>query len=493
METYPGVIYKGEHFPKLLKESRGNYWRFSRAGTRISHKCFLYIMDEAPDWFKEGVTLYEKGDYWRAIKAFDKAIAIDPTIAEVWNNRGLALIQTEHYQEALWSINKALSVNPNYENAKKVKKIVLDLLKDPHTANTAPGPAGSTLPEVPEVPSRKHSKIFTATIIVIVLIGVTTGGVMIMKSMQNNTGTTLSAAPAPEPMTVPAHELTTSAVSTTTQLLASRPGDIPLGIGQFVFNDSLGNSDRPITVYTYRPASWNLSGPILIVMPGAGRTGESPRDTWVPYADEYSCIVLVPEFSQQYYPGDMFYPLGYIYGTTNWEPRTNWTYMAIEHLFDYVRNGTGATTPTYLLDGHSAGGQFVHRLVTFIPDARYSRAVAANAGLYVIPDYSISYPLGLRDSPLPQTGLATVFSRKLIIMSGSLDTNPNDTSLANFPAAEAEGSTRFARAQYYYATAQSQAAALGVPLNWEYHVVPGIGHDEAGMAGPSAEMLFNES
>ena len=65
----------------------------------------------------------------------------------------------------------------------------------------------------------------------------------------------------------------------------------------------------------------------------------------MPYADEYSCIVLVPEFSQQYYPGDMFYPLGYIYGTTNWEPKANWTYMAIEHLFDYVRNGTGQRHP----------------------------------------------------------------------------------------------------------------------------------------------------
>ena len=61
---------------------------------------------------------------------------------------------------------------------------------------------------------------------------------------------------------------------------------IPVGRGQFVFNDSLGNADRPITVYTYRPASWTQSGPILIVMPGAGRTGESPRDTWIPYADD---------------------------------------------------------------------------------------------------------------------------------------------------------------------------------------------------------------
>ncbi|MGA2161249.1 MAG: tetratricopeptide repeat protein [Methanoregula sp.] len=450
-------------------------------------------MDEAPNWFKKGVALYEKGDYRRAITAFDKTIAIDPTMAEVWNNRGLALVQTEQYQEALLSINKALSINPNYENAKKAKKIVLDLLKDLQNVNNAPGPAGSPLPPVPWASARKHSKIFAATIIVLVLIVVATGGLMLMKSMQNNAGTTLPTAPTPEPAIGPTAVLTTPAIPTTAQLPASGPGDIPPGKGQFVFNDSLGNSDRPITVYTYRPAAWNQSGPILIVMPGAGRTGQSPRDTWVPYAEEYDSLVLVPEFSQEYFPGDMWYPLGYIYGSTNWEPKANWTYMAIEHLFDYVREETGATQETYLLDGHSAGGQFVHRLVTFLPDARYSKAVAANAGLYVMPDYTIPYPLGLKDSPLPESELAKVFSRKLIIMSGSSDTNPKDSSLANFPAAEAEGSTRFARAQAYYASAQAQAAALGVPLNWEYHIVPGVGHDEAGMAGPSAEMLFNES
>jgi len=268
---------------------------------------------------------------------------------------------------------------------------------------------------------------------------------------------------------------------------------IPLGRGQYMFNDSLGNADRPITVYTYRPAAWNQSGPIVFVMPGAGRSGYSPRETWIPYAEQYSSLLVVPEFSQEYYPGDLWYPLGYTYGSTNWEPKANWTSMAIEHLFDDIREKSGATTSTYLLDGHSAGGQFVHRLVTFLPDARYSRAVAANAGVYVMPVYTTPYPLGLKDSLLYENQLPALFSRKLIIMSGGSDTDPNDSGLANFPAAEAQGGTRFARAQLYFATARSEAERLNVPLNWEYHVVPGVGHDEAGMAGPSAELLFNET
>jgi pimeloyl-ACP methyl ester carboxylesterase len=173
----------------------------------------------------------------------------------------------------------------------------------------------------------------------------------------------------------------------------------------------------------------------------------------------------------------------------NWQPKGNWTFVAIEHLFDDIRLKSGATQNTYLLFGHSAGAQFVNRMVTLLPEARYSRAVAANAGVYILPVYTIQYPFGLKDSPLYESSLPKVFSRKMIVMSGEADTT-RDSSLASFPEAEAQGSTRFERAQFYYATAKSEADRREIPLNWEYHVVPGVGHDEAGMAGPSAALLF---
>jgi hypothetical protein len=271
------------------------------------------------------------------------------------------------------------------------------------------------------------------------------------------------------------------------------PAGIPTGRGQFLFNDSLGNADRPITVYTYRPAAWNRSGPVLIIIPGAGREGSSPRETWIPYAEKYSSLLVVPEFSEKYYPGDIWYAGGNTYDARNWVPKPNWTYMAVEHLFDHIRGESGSEQTTYLIFGHSAGAQFVHRMVTFLPDARYSRAVAANAGLYVMPVYTVAYPFGLKDSPLPESRLPEVFSRKLVIMSGGEDTDPNADGLANFPEAEAQGNTRFERARLYFTTARSEAARLGVPLNWEYHIVHGVGHSEQGMAGPSAEILFGNS
>ena len=268
---------------------------------------------------------------------------------------------------------------------------------------------------------------------------------------------------------------------------------IPVGNGNYVFFDMRGNADRPIRVYTYRPAAWNISGPILIVMHGADRSAMPPRDVWAPYGDLFSCLIVAPEFSLKYYPDDSWYAGGHLFDEQmNWQPKQNWTYMAIEHLFDDIRNRTGARQETYLLFGHSAGAQFVHRMVTFLPEARYSRAVAANAGVYAMPTYSVGYGFGLRGSPLREADLPEVFSRKLIITSGADDTNPNDIGLANFAEAEAQGSTRFERAKNYYATARREAESRGVPLNWEYHVVPGVGHSESGMAGPSVKLLFTQ-
>jgi poly(3-hydroxybutyrate) depolymerase len=202
-------------------------------------------------------------------------------------------------------------------------------------------------------------------------------------------------------------------------------GGVPAGRSRYVFSDMHGNADRPITVYTYRPASWNTSGPVLIAMHGAGRSAAPSRDIWAPYGDRYSCLIIAPEFSTQYYTGDEWYAGGNLFDNQgNRQPQQNWTYMAIENVFDDIRNRSGARQETYLIFGHSAGAQFVHRMVIFLPEARYSRAVAANAGVYAMPTCAVGYGSGLRGSPHREVDLPRVFSRKLIIMAGGEDTDP---------------------------------------------------------------------
>jgi hypothetical protein len=176
-------------------------------------------MDEAQKWFSEGVALYEKGDYRRAIAAFDKAIAIDPTVAEVWNNRGLALIQTEQYQEALRSIDKAISLHPGYDNARKARKIVLDLIKEPENAGVAPGVAGAPGTDASPAPDgagKKPSKLFVAAVLVFMVVAVC--GIVVVKGMHDSGGPLLPifSTPTTVPTTVPTTMPTPTPVPTPT-------------------------------------------------------------------------------------------------------------------------------------------------------------------------------------------------------------------------------------------------------------------------------------
>lgn len=186
-------------------------------------------MDDSGKWFAEGVSLYEKGDFQRAIAAFDKSIAADAGKAEVWNNRGLCLIQTGQYQEALQSINRALSLHPGYENARKAKKIVLGLT---NTQEAAGSPASSGIPSQEGAPSSKRpSKMFTIAIIVIFVVGI--GGILVVKSMQGQDSPFPQVFPTPTTIpvtTVPTPVPTATPVPTPTltPMLTPTPKPIPL-------------------------------------------------------------------------------------------------------------------------------------------------------------------------------------------------------------------------------------------------------------------------
>src|SRR5262249_18423379 len=149
-----------------------------------------------------------------------------------------------------------------------------------------------------------------------------------------------------------------------------------------------------------------------------------------------------------------------------------WSYTVIEHLFDHVKRVTGNQSTTYNIYGHSAGAQFVHRMVLFMPQARIHVAVAANAGFYTMPVDSIDYPYGIGQSPLTVDRLGTAFQRRLVVLLGTADTDPNHPELCKTSEAEAQGPHRFARGRRFFATAQAMARRLNARLNWRLATVP---------------------
>lgn len=271
--------------------------------------------------------------------------------------------------------------------------------------------------------------------------------------------------------------------------LAARAGVLVVGeAGSFVF-DSVGAAGKPITVHYYKPSQAGPQAKVLIAIHGVERNGQSARDHWVQYAQANQVIVLAPEFDERRFPTRLFQ-----FGGMQGRDRSAWTFSVIEELFAKVQEEEGLQTSSYMLFGHSAGAQFVHRFVLMMEQAHYSVAVAANAGSYTLPVYAgagaeFSFPWSLDEQHVPMAQLRAELARHLIIMLGEKDVATDARNLSHSREAMAQGAYRFARGQHFYALAQSQATRMGTPLQWQLMTVPGVGHDSRRMSQAAAKVL----
>jgi tetratricopeptide (TPR) repeat protein len=80
------------------------------------------------DWFNEGNTNYDNGDYAKAIACYDQAIRLNPHFSGPWCNKGMALYRLEKYQEAIKAFDKALEIDPHYAKALKSKEAALQAI-----------------------------------------------------------------------------------------------------------------------------------------------------------------------------------------------------------------------------------------------------------------------------------------------------------------------------------------------------------------------------
>ena len=59
----------------------------------------------------------KKGDYNRAIAAYDQAIKLDPKYATAYNGRGIAYRNKGDYDRAIEDYDQAIKLNPKYTTA----------------------------------------------------------------------------------------------------------------------------------------------------------------------------------------------------------------------------------------------------------------------------------------------------------------------------------------------------------------------------------------
>lgn len=279
------------------------------------------------------------------------------------------------------------------------------------------------------------------------------------------------------------------------------PIQAALRYGESEFSVTSHATGRDIDVFVYRAARHGPMSPVVIVIPGENRNAEGSRRAWIEAADRYGLMVIVPRFSKADFPDSADYNIA---GMLREDPRrderdeslpltqqNDWLFRDIEAIFDAARLRNGVITPRYDLFGHSAGGQIVHRMVMFAPQARFNRAVAANAGWYTVPDMDAPFPYGLARLPFAAQQVDRAFDRRMTLLLGDEDdADERRGTLRKSKWAKQQGAGRIDRGRYFYDQARRMAAQHGKDLHWAMRIVRGVGHDHRAMSRAAADYLY---
>ena len=141
------------------------------------------------------------------------------------------------------------------------------------------------------------------------------------------------------------------------------------------------NSDRPFKLQTYRPYGYTPDRPVVIVQHGVLRNGDEYRDFWVEAADKHKLLIVALTFSNEIWPGVESYNNGRVFSAGG-NPRhiDGWTYALVGNVIKDMIDGEFTDGQNVYLFGHSAGGQFVHRLMSSQSHAPFKAVAAGNPG-----------------------------------------------------------------------------------------------------------------
>lgn len=269
-----------------------------------------------------------------------------------------------------------------------------------------------------------------------------------------------------------------------------------IGSGQFSFQDSTLIGGLSINIFCYIPDGISETTPILFVFHGGGRNPRDYRNAFVSEANEKKFIVIAPEFSSSLFPGGDGYNLGNVFvdgdnpSASSLNDESEWLFSLMDPIFDYVKPRLVNNTSQYSVFGHSAGGQVAHRLMFFKPSAKVEHFVAAGSGWYTTMNNNLSFPYGFENSPLEDSNFSSYLEKRVTILIGELDNDPNAPSLRRNSIVDQQGRNRFDRAVSFYEQARDISEQQQVPFNWTFDVLQNTGHDYIAASERASELLF---
>lgn len=266
--------------------------------------------------------------------------------------------------------------------------------------------------------------------------------------------------------------------------------DPPPGRSTLPFIDAR-QPGRPLAVNFYRPAAYRPEGEVVFVQHGMLREGGDYRDFWIEAAERHDLLIVAPTFGDDHFPGPESYNNGLVVNEDGTIARPeSWVYAVPVRVLAALRQAGVVTREKVRLFGHSAGGQFAHRLLATQDETPFEVVYAANSGWYTLPTLERRFPEGVGALGLTKAGLARWLAWPMVIFAGDQDIATNAPDLPTQAAALSQGPMRYARARFMLAFAQREADRLGLVCNWRLVVVPGIGHDGGAMSRAAAAVWF---
>ncbi|HWB52178.1 MAG TPA: alpha/beta hydrolase [Stellaceae bacterium] len=249
--------------------------------------------------------------------------------------------------------------------------------------------------------------------------------------------------------------------------------------------------ERALSLECYRPADHTAAAPVVIVQHGQSRNGREYCDAWIPVADRVGALIVAITFPKAAWPDAVTYNNGHVLDESGGvRPREAWSQAIPGRVLTLLREAGVTGRSNGYLWGHSAGGQFVHRLLATQPHGLFAAVGAANSGWYTLPTLALPYPDGYGGIGLSRDDMAALLGYPLTLFAGDRDIDGTSENFPQHESAMTQGAHRFARAHFFLARGRDEAAKLGVPCNWQLITVPGIGHQGMRMAAYAAKYWF---
>ncbi|TVQ76140.1 MAG: hypothetical protein EA358_09995 [Flavobacteriales bacterium] len=258
-----------------------------------------------------------------------------------------------------------------------------------------------------------------------------------------------------------------------------------------------GDSLRMLRLFYFVPRNADKTAPIVFVFHGADRNAMQYRNALVSLASQHQFIVVAPEFTELQFPGSNAFQLGNVFingelpTPTTLLPQDQWTFSIFPHLFEFVKQRTPSEVAKFHSIGHSAGAQFLHRLLLFVPDLPVASAVLSASGWYTLPSDEFDFPYGVGITPIGVNEQRAFFNTRIIVQVGSGDNDPAAPLLRRNARVDLQGTNRLSRAIFFHDFSKSIALDQSYEFKWELIVAPGLDHSFSPAIQFAAKQLFD--